>query len=141
MPTQCDPGQGEYLEDFSYFAILRSLLLSPADEEGRAKSLVDFEQALQGGESARFEVAKALCAKDEAQLARALAGRQQAWKEAAAESRDPYDRETTGKLFLEGVAMCRLAGRLGLKVPARIPSVPRELLRAQHETFPEEFEI
>lgn len=103
-------------EDFHYFGVLGSLLL----EQEPSTSLSSFERCLQGGSSSRFEVVSALATRDSEGFEQALLALVEEESSSLERQRrsglfDPHLHQTEAFIFVEGVALVRLARRLGLE--------------------------
>lgn len=109
---------GEYDDDFSYHFFLY-LLLKGGDAQPRAAALEKFEEALQGVESPRFDICKALHAVSAAEFEaafRALIEERVAWAE---DGGDLFSDDATfaprSHIFVEGLALLRIAENLRIE--------------------------
>lgn len=119
-------------EDFHYFGALIAMLLQRTDLDAE---LAAFERCLQGGQSFRFDVVKALATADDEAFEAGLLGmveEQAAWMERQRRSGlfDPYHHKTASFVFVEGVALVRLARRRALKTQERYRLIPEPALGA-----------
>ena len=64
MPIECKYDQGETEEDFYYYQLISSIILEVSNTEKHQNILKNFENALDGDDSIRFNVMKAICEKD-----------------------------------------------------------------------------
>ncbi|HYO59977.1 Imm49 family immunity protein [Archangium sp.] len=118
-------------EDFHYFGALLCLVL----ERDASGALAAFERCLQGGTSHRFDTVRALAAKDTAGFDRGLrelCAEEAAWRERQRRSGlfDPHLHQTEAFVFVEGVALVRLARWLGMETPPGYPLIPEPALDA-----------
>jgi len=119
-------------EDFYYFGVLSKLLISGTVPQ---VELTAFETSLQGGTSCRFDVVRALHVLDvdgfEAGLEGLIGERiERLAREKRSGFFDPYFHATEAHVFVEGLALVRLANRLGMNVKGRYRTVPEIILGA-----------
>jgi hypothetical protein len=121
----------EYEDDFHYFLFLHIIVKRPQDLpvpllEGHLQKL---EQALEGAASTRLAICRALLARDPRAFAEALGA-------LVAERRENFDEERSrvaesdglfwprSFVFIEGLALLKLAEVLGMKVEEEFPMCP-----------------
>ncbi|MCY1034839.1 hypothetical protein OV207_25555 [Corallococcus sp. BB11-1] len=119
-------------EDFHYFGALIGVLLQRDDLD---TELSAYERCLQGGQSFRFDVVTALAAADGDAFDAGLQGmieEQSAWVARQQRSGvfDPYRQKTSAFVFVEGVALVRLARHRALKTQQRYRLIPAPALNA-----------
>ncbi|GHG88973.1 Imm49 family immunity protein [Comamonas sp. JC664] len=119
-------------EDFHYVGALMALLLQRPSE--LATDLDAFERTLQGGSSYRFDIVKALAARDGDAFDVGLLGlieEQAAQVERQRRSGlfDPYRHKTEAFVFVEGAAVVQLARSLAMPTQERYRLIPAEALR------------
>ncbi|RKH24828.1 hypothetical protein D7Y13_25835 [Corallococcus praedator] len=117
-------------EDFHYFGALVAMLLQRDDLDAELEAC---ERCLQGGQSYRFDVVKALSSSDGDAFEAGLQGmieEQAAWMERQQRSGvfDPYRHKTSAFVFIEGVALVRLARHRALKTQERYRLIPAPAL-------------
>ncbi|MCP3143932.1 immunity 49 family protein [Pyxidicoccus xibeiensis] len=117
-------------EDFHYFGVLSAMLLQRPDLDSE---LAAFERCLQGGQSYRFDAVKGLTLADAEAFEAGLQGmieEQAAWVERQQRSGlfDPYLHKTSAFVFIEGVALVRLARNRALKTEERYRLIPAPAL-------------
>jgi hypothetical protein len=126
----------EYEEDVLYFRFLFELLFLEGTPDSCARLLSDHARVVGKEPDPRLEMGHALLERDAERFAAALEGlieRQQALVTRQAE-RDglPDERlSTEGKVFIEGLAMLRVAERFGMPTEKDYPSIP-SLARADY---------
>ncbi|MFP2930245.1 hypothetical protein ACLESO_34630 [Pyxidicoccus sp. 3LG] len=125
-------------EDFRYFDLLSGPLLSRQADEAR---LGAFERSLEEP-SARFDVLAAITRQDADAFWNALSTLTRQWEDAIEADRredslDAYFAETEASIFVEGIALVRLAGLWGIPAKERLPFMPAEAFKAPSEPFPE----
>jgi len=119
----------EYEEDFLFFRFLFALLGGPAGEEGAPALLATYEKVIEGADDARLDAAWALLKRDsdgfEQALGRLIARHRSYYSRMAAEAALPEtDLLSEGKIFVEGLALVRLAENRGLMLSDHYPLIP-----------------
>ena len=127
-------------EDFHYFDLLAGPLLEQHQDEGM---LARFEHSLQGDASARFDAVGALVRRDEEGFWQALSSLTREWEEGIEEdcnsgSVEPSFEQTEAHVFIEGLALVRLAESRGISRRERLPFIPSEAFQPVSEPFPED---
>jgi hypothetical protein len=127
-------------EDFRYFELLSGPLLARQPD---AAKLAAFERSLEEP-SARFNVVTALVQEDADAFWQALAVLTREWEADIEEQRrrdalDPYFTTTEAFIFIEGIALVRLAELWGIRTEPRLPFMPQEAFLPPSRTFPEGF--
>lgn len=119
----------EYEDDFLFFHFMHRTVLEPGDVDGRARLLERWKQVEQGRPSAKFEVCVALNDKAPSAFADAL----EAFIDTRREKLQDYPRRlsfnpelnaTEGKVFIEGLAVLRLAELQGLPTRSSYDYLP-----------------
>lgn len=134
-PARPMPEQGEYEEDYLYYALLGRLVVDPvADDTSEASTLAALEAAVGGEPFPRLDAVRGLLARDTGALTAGLASLAEAWRAASARRKkhdrlDPYDARTTAQVLVEGVAWVRLAIQRGMPVAREYDGVPDVALR------------
>lgn len=120
-PVQWNP-EGEYEEDFAYHLLLHRFLKG-ADTQSRAVALRDFAKALDGTSSPRFDVCQAL---QDGAVEDFEAAFQDLLDSHATEldARRPYSidvptLEPRSCIFVEGLALLRIAANVGIQLTER----------------------
>lgn len=126
-------------EDFRYFDLLSGPLLERQPDEAR---LAAFERCLEEP-SARFDALAALMRQDADAFWEALSVLTRQWEEGIEADRrqdalDAYFAQTEASIFVEGLALVRLAGLWGIPARPRLPFMPSEVFQAPSEPFPED---
>lgn len=120
-------GAEEHLDDFLFVWTLMALV-SPAAPPPLADRLASLEAEAEDGDP-RVAVCRALAARDPAALAAALDGwvldrRTETAELVEAELIHPDDVPTTAKVWVELLAVLRLAGLAGIPTDAHVPLAP-----------------
>jgi hypothetical protein len=134
------PGE-EFEEDFSFpeYLMQRFFLSAPT---GACAALLDrWSAALQGSADARLDVCRALQARDaaafDASLRAFVAQRSDEWEALETSNRAPPEViETEGQVFVEGLAVVRLARGAGLATDPEYPHIPSIGLDDEPLAFP-----
>jgi hypothetical protein len=127
-------GTLEYREDFLFFQFLFEYLFRSRDE-GRCRELLsEYEQVLQGNPDERLSVARALLERDAAAFGDALHQLTQQHRDHHARMRasgglPESQLLSEGKVFVEGLALVRVAESRGLACDDEYPLIP-SLIRA-----------
>ena len=134
----------EYEDDFHYFDVLGVLLNEPIEYYLLEKKLKVFEASLEGVDSPRFQMCIALGSGDAIAFNKALQGMTTAWSEAIkkrreSESIDPYFDKTEAHIFVEGIALVKLAKYLGMRMTNEYWYVPSIALESSSIPFPKDF--
>jgi hypothetical protein len=119
----------ELLDDFHYVRLLMSRFFGNASEAELARTLADFEAALEGTPTPAFEVCKALLAADSDAFRQALGGLIAAHKafytKGVSTGRvSEEDWAINGCIFIEGLALVRLAAWAGMATEPEYPLIP-----------------
>lgn len=128
-------------EDFSYFGVLSGLVMGSGGVED---GLEDFERSLKGGESPRLKACRALADRDpeafEAGLL-ALIDDRAHWIEDDRRSGifDPYLHATEAQVFVEGIALVRLARAGEMHTERQYRFIPEVTLGAPGVPLPSDF--
>ncbi|MFY2561078.1 Imm49 family immunity protein [Corallococcus terminator] len=128
----------EYEEDFLFVELLMQRFFLEAERSSCEALLVRYEQALQGTEDVRWGLVKALLEEDGAAFGAALSlylseRRDRIQRQVKKERMPPELAVTEGYFSVEGLALVRLAERVGLETDEdylHIPSTAREPLPA-----------
>jgi hypothetical protein len=134
----------EYEDDFAYAAFLHDLVA--VDDRGdRCRATLErFEQALEGGIDLRLDVCRALLERDQASFDEAFAPMLADYDRRMTEIADPkrdsilaqdYNFEPNRRIFVEGLALLRLAEARGIAVEREYPLCPGLVRRPQHPNF------
>jgi len=119
----------EYEEDFLYFQFLLEVFFRSGDENDCRRLLNSYERVIEENHDNRLDVARALLDRDASAFDSALCA-------LIAQYKDYYSRMrvaaalpeaaliSEGKIFIEGLALIRLAERRGLKVDHEYPMIP-----------------
>lgn len=119
----------EYPEDYGFSRLLPKLALPSAPEDELLQGLDRMEHALEGAEYPRFEVLRALTARDSHAFESALLANTDAWRARM----DKVRRSGTGNVlglltdanvFIEGLALVRVARARGLRTRSQYPCIP-----------------
>ncbi|MCP3168177.1 hypothetical protein [Myxococcus qinghaiensis] len=129
-------------EDFRYFDLLSGPLLERQPDEVR---LAAFERCLEQP-SARFDALTALMHQDADAFWKALKVLTREWEEdieadRRQDSLDAYFAMTEASIFVEGLALVRLAGLWDIPARSRLPFMPAEAFQPSSEPFPEELDL
>lgn len=119
----------EYEDDFLYVAFLMQTFFLRSGTDASRRLIERMEVLLAGDSTPQVELCRALLAGDSTAFGAAIERRIVEHREwlALAEERGamkPEELATDGQIFLEGLALVRLAERLGLDVEAEYPLVP-----------------
>lgn len=119
-------------ELFHYHMAISCLVGDSGDLEGALRS---FERALEGGESVRFDVTRALVARDSGAFDVALQSLIDERCMALAKDRkagifDPYFHQTEAHVFVEGLALIRVAQERGMGVRRWYRTIPEPTIGA-----------
>lgn len=136
----------EYEDDFAYARALFDLV-APAGEDRTAAleaTLSRFAQSLEGGSDPRLDVCRALAARDQALFDDAFATlgaeRERRLAEVADPKRDSilaqdYDFEPNRRIWVEGLALLRLAVERGLRTASEYAGCPAIARRYDYSPF------
>ncbi|HYD41576.1 MAG TPA: hypothetical protein VEB43_12180 [Anaeromyxobacter sp.] len=134
----------EYEDDFCHARFLHLLAEPGADPAELARVLDRYERALEGGEDLRLDVDRALLSKDGDAFGAAfrtlLADRERKLRELADPKRDSvqaqdYCFEPDRQVFVEGLALLRLAEGQGIATEPEYPTCPGLARRAPLQRF------
>lgn len=133
----------EYEDDFLFFHFMNRALLEPDDNGALQRIIARWESVLEGQSSGYLDVCRVISLRDDEQLPsamQALIATREAQLERyrSALNFSPELYATEGKIFLEGVALVRLAEMRGLRPDAEyrfIPSMARIPLGTQQPAF------
>ena len=130
----------EYEEDFLFFQLLMELLFRSRDEGECRKLLEAYERVLEGKSDERLDVARALLDRDADAFdsaLRALIDRHvDYYKRMRASGALPeVQLLSEGKVFVEGLALIRVAERHGLTVAPNYRLIPSSVRRDFSTTF------
>ncbi|MFY0523313.1 hypothetical protein ACN28I_09065 [Archangium gephyra] len=135
--------EDEYEDDFLYVKFLMDVLRVGVKSEQAIATFSRF-QAISGAQApARFRLCEALLAGDERKFEMAWAGlllerSQELARERANPGADPEMLRTEAHVFIEGVALLRLAASLGMRIQNLYPqSIPEWLLARPQRPRPE----
>jgi hypothetical protein len=133
----------EYEDDFLFYRFLQLMLGAPADGDVLQRLLARWREVLQGEELPHAQACEALLTRDEKRFALAMDAvidrRRDSLRKYKREL--DFDREvdaTEGKVFVDGLALVKLAEVRGLQVPARYEMLPRLALNARCGSLPED---
>jgi hypothetical protein len=126
----------EYEDDFLYVAFLMRALVLGADRAEADDWVSKLDVFLQGEPSAKLDLCRALLARDEGAFDDALRRRiaeHRDWVAVMREREAFQDDEeaTDAQVFLEGLALIRLAERNGMKPDEEYPLIPSMARRAK----------
>ncbi|WP_052518610.1 Imm49 family immunity protein [Archangium violaceum] len=135
----------EYEEDFWFFSLLPKLASAGADEREALEGLEvldgldQMEQALQGISYPRYDILLALAREDARGFERALKDLTGAWmaerkREAGSGLGNPYAGPEAG-VFVEGVALVRVARVRGLRIREKYRLIPAAALSSPRQAF------
>lgn len=133
MPSEWTE-QMEYEDDFFYFSMVSDCLDPGADQAVLKQSLASFKLALDGAESARFDAMKALIKKDEEAFDLALQAMVTERIDFVSDHRRSHGTETVfsitdANIFIEGIALIRVAKLHGLKTRDQFQLIPEVALQ------------
>jgi hypothetical protein len=119
----------EYREDFLFFQFLFECLFRARDEDRCRELLSEYEQVLQGNADGRLNVARALLERDAAAFGEALQQLTQQHRDYHARMRASGGLPegqllSEGKVFIEGLALVRVAESRGLACDDEYPLIP-----------------
>lgn len=120
----------EYEDDFLFYHFLHRALLAPDDTVRLEALLQRWEDVLEGGESAYRDVCRELLSGQPERFESGFTAFLQERQEALREYAESFtcNREllaTEGKIFIEGLAVLRLADLRGLPTQPQYPLIPR----------------
>jgi hypothetical protein len=133
----------EYEDDFAWARALGLLALGERDSE-TGTVLDQFQRALEGGKAVRLDVGQAMLAKDQEAFDRAFDALIREHQEANDRLADPeensiladeYPFEPNRQVFVEGLAVLRLAESRGLKTRPEYPRCPRPARVPRYAAF------
>ncbi|QRK06480.1 immunity 49 family protein [Archangium violaceum] len=128
----------EYEEDFWFFLLLPKLASPTSDAQSLLDGLRQMEQALQGITYPRYDVLKALLHGDVSGFEQGLEALTDAWaaemeREGGSGMGNPYALSTEAEVFVEGVALVRVARIRGLSIRSEYRLVPASSLSTPPE--------
>jgi hypothetical protein len=143
MPTVLRAEQGEDEEDFCYFQLLMALASAPPDPTIASSQLEAFAEACDGKGSQRSEVLGAILKRDSQAFDESFESLSRDWQAGILAKRkagrlNPYDVLTTANIFVEGLAILRMAKRAGLETHSEYPWIPEPVLLLVHTAFPDD---
>lgn len=120
----------EYEEEFLFFHFQQRLLRTPRDEAALGSILDRWTRVVAGEPSVYIDVCQALLEANEAAFCSALGEVLETRSESLRKYRKQldFDREldaTEGKVYLNGLALVRLAQSRGIAAPERLEMIPR----------------
>lgn len=133
----------EYEDDFLFFHFLHRAILEPEDDLHLKQIVERWEAVLEGGSSGYLDVCRVLSRRDANELDPAMVAlidtrEAQLQRYLTAANFNPELYATEGKVFLEGVAVLRLAEMRGIHTQDEykfIPDLARIPLGAEHPAF------
>jgi hypothetical protein len=136
----------EYRDDYAYAQFLHRLIDEPHAEKEKTcrTALVDLEEALEGTASTRLDLCRALLDGDQAQFGEAFDRLVQERHRIVTEIADPahdsiraqeYTFEANRGVFVEGLAILRLAEERGLTTLSEYPMCPATVRRFDYARF------
>ncbi|WP_164009785.1 Imm49 family immunity protein [Pyxidicoccus trucidator] len=133
----------EYEEEFLFFHFQQRLLRTPRDEASLWGTLDRWTRVVEGEPTVYLAVCQALLEANEAAFCSALGEVLKTRKESLRKYRKQldFDREldaTEGKVYLNGLALVRLAQSRGVVVPQRLELIPRPAREASCPALPED---
>lgn len=119
----------EYPEDHGFFWLLPKLASASTPEDELLQGLDRLEQALDGAEYPRLDVLKALCARDSSAFESALLATIDAYRARMDKARrggtgNALSLLTDANVFIEGLALVRVARARGLRTRSQYPLIP-----------------
>lgn len=120
----------EYEDDFLFYHFLHRALLTPEDTDRLEALIARWDQVLEGGDSAYRDVCRELLSGRPEYFKSAFASFLQERKESLREYAESFTSSkellaTEGKIFVEGLAVLRLAELRGLPTQPQYPLIPR----------------
>lgn len=142
----CNEDQGEIEEDFLYFKLIEGLYLEALSENEIDQTIGQFEKACEGGDSNRYQVVKALCHGNATVFDQMFHDMIDNWKYDNAQDLkigrlNPYYYTTFGKIFIEGLALIKIAKILDFPTRLEYPFIPADVIQYQPSQFPIDFEL
>jgi hypothetical protein len=130
-------------EDFLFFHFLHQLLRTPVEEDALRRTLDRWTRVVDDEPTPYLSICQALLDADEAAFLAALEEVLEARKDSLRRYRRQldFDRElhaTEGKVYVNGLALVRLAESRGLSVPERYELLPRLARAARSPPLPED---
>jgi hypothetical protein len=131
----------EYPEDFRFLMLLPRLVSPAAAREELVEEVERMERELEGAEYPRYDVLKALVLGDalafeEGLLAAIDACQARMEKERRSGVGNPYALATDANVFIEGLALVRVARARGLRTRSQYPLIPPVALSEPRAAFP-----
>jgi hypothetical protein len=125
----------EYEEDFWFFTVLPKLAATRTNTPEILHGLEQLEQSLRGVRYPRYDALKALSGGNAKAFDKALKALATAWSAElkrgdSAGLGNPYAQSTEGRVFVEGIALIRVARARGLRVQATHRLIPETALGA-----------
>lgn len=137
----------EYEDDFAY-AYFFHVLVDDSNSSKLDDIVKQYEIALQGQASARFDVCRAFLSKDQQEFDESFAALLEFYdaymSEVAAEGPSAsrvleYDFEANRRIFVEGLAILRLAEKVGLSTEEGYDLCPAPLRTTEYNFVPDSF--
>ncbi|QSQ26647.1 immunity 49 family protein [Pyxidicoccus parkwayensis] len=130
-------------EDFLFFHFLQQLLRAPSEADPLLRLLDRWNQVVDGDVTPFFSVCQALLGSDAYRFSTALGEMVEARKDNLRKYRkqldfDPELHATEGKVYLNGLALIRLAESRGIPACERYELLPRPALMARCPTLSED---
>jgi len=144
--VECDEDNGEIEEDFLYFKLIEGLYLNTLSVKEIQYNIDQFEKACDGGDSERYKVIKALCIGDIDAFGQMFYEMIESWKRSNIYNHqicrlNPYYFATISKIYIEGLAIVRLAKILKMSTGSEYPFIPADLIKHQATQFPSGFKL
>ncbi|HSP79809.1 MAG TPA: Imm49 family immunity protein [Myxococcaceae bacterium] len=119
----------EYPEDFRFFLLLPRLVSPTVPREELVEELERMERALEGAEYPRHDVLRALVLGEARGFEEGLLAAIEAWQARMEKERrsgvgNPYALATDANVFIEGLALVRVARARGLPTRSQYPLIP-----------------
>ncbi len=130
----------EYEEDFYYYNTLAYLLKDMAENKNIEKEINKFAACLDGDDSIRLNLVTAIYEKSEEAFQENIYELIQEWEDLISRQRksdkiDPYFDKTTANIFIEGIALVRLAQQHGIKTENQYNYIPDLILQNKADNF------
>ena len=130
----------EYEEDFWFFTLLPKLAVAGTQPQELHGGLEQMKQALRGIAYPRYDVLRALAGGDSKGFERALKALTAAWeaemkRESGSGQGNPYALSTEARVFVEGVALVRVARARGLRTGSKYRLIPPAALAPPRKSF------
>jgi hypothetical protein len=133
----------EDIDDFIYFDMISDLIQEQPDPELLKKKIIQFESSLEGNSTDRLCIMKAIIENSLYDFDEALQSMILKIKKRIAKNSDSdyYFVTLEGNIFIEGIALIRIAKKCGIDIKERYQYIPDIVFNQSEIAFPVDFSL